>query len=196
MQEVEVGFKVKQTQEESKKILENNGFELLFNTETHDLYFTNKELNENMTEQELKFSCVRFRHSHGGCGFDNYHLFNESKPDKFKCSLDEAAEIIVNLNQNGFKKVFDTFKTDFIYKKDKTYHQLQKINYIGLLDYVYCEDLFQHKPKWQFTLLSNGMKNLGFELEYEEGVDKLRSLLAQKLCFSKNQNGDYNAKWK
>ena len=38
------------------------------------------------------------------------------------------------------------------------------------------------------------MKNLGFELEYEEGVDKLRSLLAQKLCFSKNQNGDYNAK--
>lgn len=43
--------------------------------------------------------------------------------------------------------------------------------------------------RWQFTLLSNGMKNLGFELEYEEGVDKLRSLLAQKLCFSKNQNG-------
>ena len=48
MQEVEVGFKVKQTQEECKKILENNGFELLFNTETHDLYLTNKELNENI----------------------------------------------------------------------------------------------------------------------------------------------------
>lgn len=121
-------------------------------------------------------------------------MFDESKPDKFKCSLDEAAEIIVNLKQNGFKKVFDTYKTDFIYKKDNTYHQLQKINHIGLLDYVYCEDLFQHKPEWQFTLLSNGMKNLGFELEYEEGVDKLRSLLSQKLCFSKNQNGDYNAK--
>ena len=36
------------------------------------------------------------------------------------------------------------------------------------------------------------MLNLGFELEYEEGVDKFRSLLSEKYCFSKNQNGNYN----
>ena len=194
MQEVEVGFKVKQTQEESEELLKKGGYELLFHTQTHDLYFTNKELTEDMTEQELKFSCVRFRHSKGGSSFDNFNLFDSSKPDKFKCELDEAAEIMVKLKENGFKKVFDTFKTDYIYKKGNSYHQLQKIDHIGLLDYFYDEDIFEYRPEWQFTLLSNGMKNLGFELEYEEGVDKLRTLLSKKLCFSKNQNGDYNAK--
>lgn len=194
MQEVEVGFKIRQSQNESEKILKNAGYDLLFNTQTHDLYFTNKLLTKDMSEQELKFSCVRFRHSHGGCGFDNYHLFDASKPDKFKCTFDEAAEIIVNLKQNGFKKVFDTFKTDYVYKKENAYHQLQNIDHIGLLDYFYDEDIFSKSQKEQFDFLKQKMLDLGFELEYEEGIDKLRSLLANKLCFSKNQNGDYTAK--
>ena len=192
MQEVEVAFKVKQSQKECEEILQQNGYELMFNTETHDLYFTNKELTANMTEQEIKFSCVRFRHSKGGCGFDNYNLFDKTKPSRIKCKLDEASEIIVKLKANGFKKVFDTFKTDYIYKKGNSYHQLQKINYIGLLDYYYDEDIFQKSQKEQFDILKQNMLNLGFELEYEEGVDKLRSLLSEKYCFSKNQNGNYN----
>ncbi len=192
-QEVEVAFKVKQSQQESEELLIKGGYELMFHTQTHDLYFTNKKLSTDMTEQEIKFSCIRFRHSGGGCSFDNYKLFDKNAEDKFRCSLDEAAEIIVKLKQNGFNKVFDTYKTDYVYKKDTAYHQLQKIRDIGLLDYYYDESIFKFKPEWQFMLLTNGMKNLGFELEYEEGIDKLRSLLAQKACFSKNQNGDYTA---
>lgn len=189
MQEVEVGFKIKQTQQQSEELLKKSGYEFMFNTQTHDLYFTNKELTENMTEQELKFSCVRFRHTKGSSRFDNFNLFDTSKPNKFRCELDEAAEIIVKLKQNGFKKVFDTFKTDYIYKKE-----LQNIDTIGLLDYFYNEDIFEHKPEIQFATLCNEMKNLGFELEYEEGIDKLRTLLCKKFCFSKNQNGDYPVK--
>ena len=60
MQQVEVGFKVKQNQEECERILKNNGYELMFNTETHDLYFTNKKLSRRMTEQEINFHVLGF----------------------------------------------------------------------------------------------------------------------------------------
>ena len=192
MQEVEVGFKIKQTQAEAEDLLQKGGYELLFNTETHDLYFSNKKISKKMTEQQIKFACIRFRHTKGTCGFDNYQLFDTTKPNRFKCSLDEAAESIVALKNAGFNKVFDTFKTDFIYKKGKSYHQLQNINKIGLLDYYYDEDIFSLSQKEQFDFLYNNMLKLGFELEYTEGVDKLKSLLSKKLCFSKNQNGDYS----
>ena len=120
-------------------------------------------------------------------------MFDDKKESRFRCRLDEAAEIIVELKIKGFKKVFDTFKTDYIYKKDNSYHQLQNINKIGLLDYYYDDDIVTLTQKEQFETLTKNMLELGFELEYDEGVDKLRSLLLEKLCFSKNQNGDYNA---
>ena len=44
----------------------------------------------------------------------------------------------------------------------------------------------------QFEILSKEMEDIGIDLEFKEGVDKLRTLLANKLCFSKNQNGNYN----
>ena len=191
MQEVEVGFKIKQSQKECEKLLENSGYEFLYQTETHDIYFTNKELSQNMTEQQLKFNCVRFRHSKGKCGFDNFKLFKSLAQNRFKCTFDEAVDIIVEMKKSGFKIVFDTFKTDCIYKKGNAYHQLQNIDKIGLLDYFYNEDIFNKSQKEQFETLTQEMLNLGFSLEYEEGVDKLRSLLLGKLCFSKNQNGDY-----
>ena len=39
--------------------------------------------------------------------------------------------------------------------------------------------------------------NIESPTNFKEGVDKLRTLLANKLCFSKNQNGNYNLmkKW-
>lgn len=191
MQEVEVGFKVKQSQEECEKLLKKDGYSLLFNTETHDLYFTNKKITKKMTEQEIKFSCIRFRHTKGTCRFDNFNLFDTTRPNKFKSDMVEASEIITKLINNGFKKVFDTFKTDYIYKKGNAYHQLQNINKIGLLDYYYDEDVFSKSPKEQFEFLTKNMLKLGFKLEYDEGVDKLRTILSGKLCFSKNQNGDY-----
>ena len=50
MQEVEVGFKVKQSQQECERLLKRGGYELLFNTETHDVYFTNKRITKKMME--------------------------------------------------------------------------------------------------------------------------------------------------
>lgn len=191
MVEVEVGFKIKQTQAQAEQILKKDGYELMYSTQTHDLYFTNKKLDASMSEQQIKFSCVRFRHSGGGCSFDNYNIFKQG-PDRFKCSLDEAAEHFIQLKQAGFNKVIDTFKTDFIYKKGNAYHQLQNIKYVGLLDYYYDEEIFCKPEKEQFDILKKQMLDLGFELEYELGIDKLRSLVSEKPCFSINQNGNYN----
>ena len=44
MQEVEVGFKIRQSQKEAESLLKKGGYSLLFNTETHDVYFTNKRI--------------------------------------------------------------------------------------------------------------------------------------------------------
>lgn len=193
MQDVEVAFKVKQKQSKCEKLLKKAGYKLFWKAKTHDLYFTDKKLTEDMAEQELKFSCVRIRCSNGGYSVDNYHVFDSTKSNKFKCKKEEAEEIAKELVENGFKQVFDTCKTDFVYLKGKSAHQLQDIEGIGLLDYFYDEDIFSKTPKEQFEFLKSEMLRLGFELEYEEGVDKLRTLLSKKLCFSKNQNGDYNA---
>ncbi len=194
MNEVEVGFKIKNSLEESRKILIDNGFENIFNTQTHDLYFSNKKPNKNMTEQEIKFSCVRFRHTKGKCRFENFKLFDKTKDDKFECLLDEAGEIFIKLKSAGFNKVFDTYKSDNIFRKGTLCCQLQDINGIGLLNYIFDEDVFHLSQKEQFEYLTKQMLDMGFILEYEKGVDKFRSFINGKLMFSKNQNGDYNAK--
>ena len=103
MQEVEVGFKVKQSQQECERLLKRGGYELLFNTETHDVYFTNKRITKKMTEQQIKYSCIRFRHTHGTCGFDNYNFFDKTKPNRFRCDLVEASEIIGSFIYNKLR---------------------------------------------------------------------------------------------
>ena len=191
MAEVEVGFKVKQKQFQCVKILKKAGYKQFWKAKTHDVYFSSKQLLGGMTEQELKFCCVRIRCSNGGYSVDNFNLYDKTKEDKFKCTKAEAEVLAQNLIKNGFKKVFDTSKTDLIFKKGNSYHQLQKIKGIGLLDYFYNEDIKDLQEGEQFNLLLNEMKALGFKLEYEEGVDKLRTRLNGRLCFSKNQNGNY-----
>lgn len=44
----------------------------------------------------------------------------------------------------------------------------------------------------QYEYLKKLMLDMGFELEFEDGVDKFRTLLARAYRFSRNQNGDYN----
>ena len=194
MDEVEVGFKIKNSLDESREILLKNGFENIFNTQTHDLYFSKTQLNKKMTEQEIKFSCVRFRHTKGKCRFENFKLFDKNSEDKFECLLDEAGEIFIKLKQQGFNKVFDTYKSDNIFRKGTLCCQLQEIDGIGLLNYIFDESVFCLSQSEQFEYLTKKMIDMGFVLEYKEGVDKFRSFINGKLMFSKNQNGDYNAK--
>ena len=61
-----------------------------------------------------------------------------------------------------------------------------------MLDYYYDESIADQPEDVQFNHLYQEMLRLGFKLEHNEGVDKLRTLLSKKLCFSKNQNGNYN----
>lgn len=194
MNEVEVGFKIKNTLEEGREILLKNGFENIFNTQTHDLYFSNVKITKQMSEQEIKFSCVRFRHTKGKCRFENYKLFKPQEENKFECTLDKAGEIFVELQANGFKKVFDTFKIDNIFRKGTLCCQLQDINDVGLLNYIFDESVFDKPCEYQFEYLKKTILDMGFVLEYEEGVDKFRTLINKKYMFSKNQNGDYNLK--
>ena len=192
MAEVEVAFKVSQRQSKCEKLLKKAGYELFWKAKTRDLYFTKTELSPDMSEQELKFACVRIRNSNGGYSVDNFSVFDNSKPDKFKCDKIKAYEIVEILLENGYKKVFDTSKTDYVYKKGNSYHQLQNIDGIGLLDYAFDEDIKNLPEDEQFIILKKEMEDIGIELEYDKGVDKLRTLLSRKLCFSKNQNGNYN----
>ena len=192
MAEVEVAFKVSQKQSKCEKLLKKAGYELFWRAKTRDLYFTKTELSLDMSEQELKFACVRLRNSNGGYSVDNFSVFDKSKPDKFKCDKIKAYEIAEMLLEKGYKKVFDTSKTDYVYKKGNAYHQLQNIDGIGLLDYAFDEDIKDLPEDEQFIILKKEMEDIGIELEYDKGVDKLRTLLSRKLCFSKNQNGNYN----
>jgi len=192
MSEVEVAFKVKQKQRKCEKILKKAGFKLFHKATTHDIYFTDRTLTEDMSEQELKFACVRIRCSNGGYRVHNYNIYDPTAKDEFRCTKEEAEQIAKQMMKDGFEKVFDTSKTDFVYSKDKAYHQLQDIEGIGLLDYYYDESIADQPEDKQYEHLYQEMLRLGFELEHQEGVDKLRSLLSKKLCFSKNQNGNYN----
>ena len=95
------------------------------------------------------------------------------------------------MKKNGFRVLFDTRKSDWVYKKGNSYHQLQDIENIGLLDYCYDEDIFEKTEEQQFEILKSNLISMGFELEFEEGVDKLRTLYHKEYKFSKNQNAKY-----
>lgn len=190
MAEVEAGFKIKQNQYEAEKILLNNGFESVFKTITRDVYF-GKDINfDNKNESQIKRSLIRCRNFES---LENMKLFDPSLPDRIKVDFKTLAEYILKFEKQGYSVVFDTIKTDWIYKKGDCWHQLQDIKHIGLVDYVYNEELFNKglSEQQQFDCLKQHMKQLGLELEYEYGIDKLRTLYTQELQFSINQNGLY-----
>ena len=62
------------------------------------------------------------------------------------------------------------------------------------MDYVYNEEIFDkgYSEEEQFDLLHHQMTDLGFHLEYDLGIDKLRTLLSGQIQFSTNQIGKYN----
>ena len=193
MDEIEVGFKIKEDKWEAEKILLENGFVNTFKTaHTRDIYF-GKDVNfENESEEEIKNSLVRCR----GCSlFENLELLDPSLPEgKVNVDFKTAYSYFTRLFNEGYDVVIDTEKTDWIYKKGNCYHQLQEIKGIGLVDYVYNKEIFGLglNEDQQFQLLKSQMKELGFHLEYELGIDKLRTLYHDELKFSKNQIGKYN----
>jgi len=192
MVQVEAGFKILETREEAEKILLENGFINTFKTScTRDLYFGKNVNFEGMSEEEIKQSMVRCR---GNSLFENLQLLDPTLPSgKVKVDYKTAKKYIKKLLKSGFELVFDTEKSDWIYRKGDCWHQLQDIKDIGLVDYVYNEEIFGKglSEDEQFALLLKQMKELGFHLEYDLGIDKLRSLYSGTLKFSTNQIGLY-----
>lgn len=191
--EVEAGFKVKESKEEAEKILLDNGFVNTFKTaHTRDVYFGKDIEIEGKSEEEIKRSMVRLR---GFETFENLQLLGDEYPEgKYKADFKTALEICNKLLTNGFEVIIDTEKTDWVYKKGRCWHQLQEIKNIGLVDYVYNEEIFGqgYSEEEQFDLLHHQMTDLGFHLEYDLGIDKLRTLLSGQIQFSTNQIGKYN----
>ena len=191
--EVEAGFKVKESKEKAEKILLDNGFVNTFKTaHTRAVYFGKNLKIDGKSEEEIKRSMVRLR---GFETFENLQLLGDEYPEgKYKADFKTALDICNKLLANGFEVIIDTEKTDWVYKKGRCWHQLQEIKNIGLVDYVYNEEIFDkgYTEEEQFDLLHTQMTDLGFHLEYDLGIDKLRTLLTGQIQFSTNQIGKYN----
>jgi hypothetical protein len=186
---VEVGFKLKESLDYYDTLLKEHGLSNDFNILTHDLYYTNRDL-EGMSENEMKNACIRLRSTNHG----DYKVQNNliSEIDKTIVSQNELMKFEEELSKYGYHKVFDTTKKDHHYCKDgmNSKIQLQEIDDIGLLVYYDNSSYYGLSLEEQRYKLIDELNSYGFNFDYNElGVDKLRTLYYNKETFSKNQNG-------
>ena len=200
---VEVGFKLNKNIKYYEEILSSHNVINRFNCKTHDIYWTNKNL-ENMTENEMKNSCIRLRITEGFGGvdfsgvskksyrFQNADNFIVNKDNRKELTLEEVNEYIKKIENNGYVKVFDTSKVDYQYSIGdmKSRIQLQDIENVGLLIYYDNPDYYELPLDNQRNALINELNSYGFDFDYNTlGLDKLRTLYYKKDMYSKNQNG-------
>ncbi len=200
---VEVGFKLNENIKYYEEILSSHNAINRFNCKTHDIYWTNKNL-ENMTENEMKNSCIRLRITEGFGGIDfsgvskisyrfqNVDNFIVNKDNQKELTLEEVHEYIKKIENNGYVKAFDTSKVDYQYSIGdmKSRIQLQDIENIGLLIYYDNPDYYELPLDVQRNALINELNSYGFDFDYDTlGLDKLRTLYYKKEMYSKNQNG-------
>ena len=188
---VEVGFKLDKDYDfyYYDKLLKDHGLFNDYNVVTHDVYYTNKDLN-NMSENEMKSACIRLR----SCNNKDYEVQNKLlgniKNKKIKKLFLKLFER--KLSKYGYKKVFDTIKCDHHYSKDgmNSKIQLQEIKDIGTLVYYDNKDYYDLDLDTQRRKLIDDLNSCGFNIKYNYlGLDKLRTLYYKKEMFSKNQNG-------
>lgn len=176
---VEVGFELSGNLMNYNLMLEKHGWKLFFACRTHDVYYTNLDSFNGMTENQIKRACKRIRVSHSlNKDYDIDRLIN-------------AAEEEQKLLDQGYHKVFDTIKFDFQYAKagKQGYIQLQDIQDIGLVIYYDDPDLYELDDEEQRLGLIQELIDCGFDVSEETlGIDKLRTLYYGKKLYSKNQN--------
>jgi adenylate cyclase class IV len=199
MSEIEVGFKINASIEGAEEILLNKGFVNTYKTaKTKDVYFGVKGINlDGKDETGIKNSLIRLRNFET---FENLQLLDSSIPEgKIRVDFVTAFDYVTRILNSGFVVLFETEKSDWIYQKGDCYHQLQDIKGIGLVDYVYNREIFDLglSEEEMFQILKKQMCDLGFTLEYDLGIDKLRTLYERSkgnngLMFSMNQVGLYN----
>jgi len=186
---VEVGIKLDKDFEYYDNLLKNNGLVNDFKVTTHDIYYTDKNL-DGLSENEMKNACIRLRSGNNL----NYKIQNNliDDLDLKEVSSAELDDFENRLDKLGYKKVFDTTKKDFHYYKDgmSSKVQLQQIEDIGLLVYYDNKDYYEFDLETQRKKLINELNSYGFNFNYDIlGLDKLRTLYYKKEMYSKNQNG-------
>ena len=187
---VEVGFKLDESFDYYDSILRQKGLENVFNCVTHDIYYTNANLDD-LSENQMKQKCIRLRNVDFK---DGYRIQNNNcfELDNDVISEKELTSFESKLFENGYKKVFDTKKKDYHYFKEgmNSKVQLQEIDNIGLVVY-YDNSMYYDLPlDEQRKKLIDELNSYGFDFDYDTlGLDKLRTLYYKKDMFSKNQNG-------
>lgn len=186
---VEVGFKLDKNLKYYDNMLKKNGLENDFNCITHDIYYTNENI-DGLTENEMKQKCIRLRN----VNFKNGYKIQNNQ------NLDLESEIILeqeltsfekSLLDKGYKKIFDTKKKDHHYYKKgmNSKVQLQEIDNIGLLVYYDNSNYYELPLEEQRQKLIDELNSYGFNFNYNDlGLDKLRTLYYHEEKFSKNQN--------
>lgn len=200
---VEVGFKLNKNIKYYEEILSSHNAINRFNCKTHDIYWTNKNL-DNMTENEMKNSCIRLRITEGFGGtdffgasrisyrFQNVNNFIVNNDNQKELTLEEVDDYIKKIENNEYVKVFDTSKIDYQYSIGdmKSRIQLQDIEKVGLLLYYDNPDYYELSLDDQRKAIIDELNSYGFNFNYDTlGLDKLRTLYYKKEMYSKNQNG-------
>ena len=200
---VEVGFKLENSFDYYHNMLISRGFNNVYNCETRDIYWSNKNFDD-MSENEIKRNCVRFRWSKGfggslyendaftKSGFQNYLIFDNLAENSVMCPIEDLDEFEEKFKKYYWKRVFDTKKNDYQYSKEgmKSRIQLQEIENIGLVLYYDNPDYYSLEFNKQRNKLIDELNSYGFNFKYSDlGIDKLRTLYFKKECYSKNQNG-------
>jgi adenylate cyclase class IV len=190
---VEVGILLEDDYVYYNRLLESKGLFNIYNAKTHDIYFTNKNIDD-LTERELKDSCIRLRNSFE-VGKDNdifvvQNAYDLGLPEKV--NEDELKEFEQKLEGMGYKKIIDTKKIDHHFHKDgmNSRIQLQDIEDIGLVLY-YDNCNYYHLPVLeQRDRLIEELNDYGLNIKPgTQGIDKLRTLYHKENMYSDNQNG-------
>lgn len=194
---VEIGIKLQNNLLYYDKLLKQNGLQNGYNAITHDIYYTNKDL-ENKSEYEIKQECIRLRNSYQRTKaprdyYDIQNMFIKGlKIDKVKIKKLDSFE--KNLKKKGYRKVIDTIKIDHHYWNDKMNSriQLQETEELGLILYYDNSNYYGYPLLEQRKMLIDELNSYGFNISYEEqGIDKLKTLYNKKEHYSLNQNTTY-----
>ena len=184
---VEVGIKLDKPLEYYIKMLEEQGLKKVYEVTTHDIYYTDKDLN-GFTEREMKNACIRLR----SCNDSNYVIQNDLSDLNIKeVSKEELSFFEEKLSKLDYKKVFDTVKKDYHYIKDgmNSKIQLQEIDDIGLVVYYDNKAYYGYDENIQRQKLIEELNTYGFNVNNDSlDIDKLRTLYYGKETYSLNQN--------
>lgn len=181
---IEVGYILSENIEHYKQILKNKNIENNYNVCTKDVYYSklSKDDLRQMDEERIKENCIRIRMNKSINKKDKFKILRVQNYEKllniFKedfYSFKQFTKIEKKLMENDFNRVIETYKYDYQYMNG--YLQLQDIENIGLIIYYYNPKYIYLDEEKQKQILTQEIKEFGFEFDNLEKIDKLKKLL-------------------